>query len=100
MRTLIIVLALSLTAPLIATATPPEAEKVKAPEPIDVKNALCPVTGDEKAQENVFADYEGIRVHFCCPPCKAKFLKDPKKYLKVLGIEDVEKFKKEKAGAK
>ena len=99
MRNLILILALSFASPLMSRAAPPpEAEKVKAPDPIDVKNALCPVSGDEKAKADVFVDYEGVRVHFCCPHCKGTFLKDPKKYLKVLGIDDLEKFKK--AGGK
>ena len=101
MRTLILIVALALFTPVLASAAPPPEEaKVKAPEPIDVKNDLCPVSGDEKAKSDVFVDYEGLRVHFCCPPCKEKFLKDPKKYLKAMGIEDVEKYKKDKAGAK
>jgi YHS domain-containing protein len=31
-----------------------------------------------------FADYQGFRIHFCCHVCKAKFWKDPGKYVKAM----------------
>ena len=45
----------------------------------------CPVTGDKLKNHDVFIDYEGQRVYFCCPGCDKMFLKDPEKYLKKLG---------------
>jgi len=46
--------------------------------------ASCPVTGEEFtiAKNTVHAEYKGKHVYFCCPGCKAKFDKDPAKYLK------------------
>ena len=41
----------------------------------------CPVMGDD-IDKNVFTDYKGRRVYFCCTSCKAKFKEDPEKYLK------------------
>jgi YHS domain-containing protein len=43
----------------------------------------CPVMGG-KIDKQYFADYEGKRVYFCCPACKAEFEKDPAKYVKKL----------------
>ena len=40
----------------------------------------CPVMGG-KIDKNVYLDYEGQRIYFCCPSCKENFLKDPEKYL-------------------
>jgi YHS domain-containing protein len=45
----------------------------------------CPVLGD-KIDKNVYLDYEGQRIYFCCAGCKDTFLKDPEKYFKK--IED------------
>lgn len=43
----------------------------------------CPVMGGKINQE-LFADYEGKRVYFCCPGCPGKFNQDPEKYLEKL----------------
>ena len=32
----------------------------------------CPVMGS-KIDKNVYLDYQGQRVYFCCPSCKEKF---------------------------
>jgi YHS domain-containing protein len=32
--------------------------------------------------KNIYADYQGNRVYFCCPPCLKEFKKDPEKYVK------------------
>jgi len=41
----------------------------------------CPVRGNT-VNSNVYTDYEGKRIYFCCPPCIRSFLNDPQKYLK------------------
>jgi YHS domain-containing protein len=43
----------------------------------------CPVMGG-KVNQQVYADYQGQRVYFCCPACIEMFKKDPEKYLKKL----------------
>ena len=43
------------------------------------KGMICPVTG-EAANKEVFTDYMGQKVYFCCDHCKAAFEKDPAKY--------------------
>ncbi len=40
----------------------------------------CPVTG-EPIQQDVYTDYDGSRVYFCCSACIAKFKASPMKYL-------------------
>ena len=43
--------------------------------------AVCPVLGN-KINKNIYADYQGKRVYFCCSGCVAPFKKNPEKYLK------------------
>ena len=41
----------------------------------------CVVMGG-KINKDVYVDYEGQRVYFCCAACIDEFNKDPEKYLK------------------
>jgi YHS domain-containing protein len=43
----------------------------------------CPVMGG-LINKNIYADYQGNRVYFCCPPCLKEFKKNPEKYAKKL----------------
>ena len=45
-----------------------------------VEQTTCPVSGD-KIDKNVFVEYKGKKVYFCCAQCKAAFEKEPEKYL-------------------
>jgi len=49
----------------------------------------CPVMGG-KIDKNVYADYEGKRVYFCCTSCKQEFMKNPEKYIKKLEDQGVD----------
>ncbi len=40
----------------------------------------CPVMGGTVNKE-LYADYDGKRVYFCCPYCDGEFKKNPQKYL-------------------
>ncbi len=40
----------------------------------------CPVLGGNVDRE-VYVDYQGKRIYFCCKGCDAEFKKDPEKYL-------------------
>lgn len=42
--------------------------------------ALCPVMGAPINRE-IFVDYQGQRIYFCCPACIDLFKKNPEKYL-------------------
>lgn len=42
-------------------------------------NRVCPVTGDEVSPE-IFTEYEGKKVYFCCDDCVEKFQNSPEEY--------------------
>ncbi|MFH1943864.1 MAG: YHS domain-containing protein [bacterium] len=46
-----------------------------------LENVHCPVSG-KPANPEVFTEYQGKKVYFCCEGCKEKFLASPEKYLK------------------
>ena len=48
----------------------------------------CPVMGGDINKE-VYSDYEGKRVYFCCENCKGEFAKDPAKYIEKLEADGV-----------
>lgn len=48
----------------------------------------CPVLGGN-INKDVYADYQGKRIYFCCKGCDKEFEKDPEKYLKKLKEEGV-----------
>jgi YHS domain-containing protein len=49
---------------------------------------LCPVLGN-KIDKNVFVDYHGERIYFCCSGCINEFKKNPAKYLEKMKSEGV-----------
>jgi YHS domain-containing protein len=48
----------------------------------------CPVMGG-KINKNIYSDYQGNRVYFCCEMCIGEFAKDPEKYMKKLEEQGV-----------
>jgi len=58
-----------------------------APSASAVAHQTCPVMGG-KAKPDVYAQYEGRRVLFCCPSCIAVFEKNPEKHLDKLPPAD------------
>ena len=44
----------------------------------------CPILPNNPIDKNVFVEYKGKKVYFCCENCKAEFNKDPEKYVKDL----------------
>ena len=42
---------------------------------------VCPVLGN-KINKNIYTDYQGQRIYFCCPGCIDVFKKNPEAYLK------------------
>ena len=44
------------------------------------EQTLCPVMGNP-INKDVFVEYKGKKVYFCCPGCDEKFTADPEKYL-------------------
>ena len=53
----------------------------KKGETSTIKQENCPVMGN-KINKDIYTDYQGKRVYFCCTECKDTFSKDPEKYLK------------------
>jgi len=72
------VLALWLGALLLAGGT---VEAVGANASETDTNAICPVMEGNPVDPNIFVEYEGKRVYFCCNRCKALFSEDPAAYL-------------------
>jgi len=44
------------------------------------EQTTCPVMGGA-IDKNLFTEYKGKKVYFCCPDCKAKFEAEPEKYI-------------------
>lgn len=45
-----------------------------------VEQTMCPVMV-MAIDKNIFTEYRGKKVYFCCPSCKEAFEKEPEKYL-------------------
>ncbi len=56
-------------------------DAVAAPEQAQTTNVTCPVMIGYEVDPDIFTDYEGKRVYFCCLNCKVAFEKEPQKYL-------------------
>jgi YHS domain-containing protein len=50
---------------------------------IAAQQTICPVMGNQ-INKNIYVDYNGKRVYFCCPPCPSNFMKYPEAYLQRL----------------
>ncbi|MCJ7777006.1 MAG: YHS domain-containing protein [Sedimentisphaerales bacterium] len=61
-----------------ATAVKEEAKKTAAA--VEVEQTMCPVL-EAKIDKNIFTEYKGKKVYFCCADCKAKFEAEPEKYI-------------------
>lgn len=64
------------------TAEPAEmvgAAKAIVAEAIEQKT--CPIMAGNPIDKNLFTEYKGKKVYFCCPACKPKFEADPEKYI-------------------
>jgi YHS domain-containing protein len=73
---------------LIAVAGCKKSEPAAAPGPEAVAAAvidqkICPVMGGA-INKDIFTEYKGKKVYFCCPSCKGLFEKEPEKYVSKL----------------
>lgn len=75
---LTILIALFTVGPVMAAENAP-GEKVQT---------TCPVMGG-KINKDIYTDYKGERVYFCCEGCMPEFQKDPAKYVQKLENEGV-----------
>jgi YHS domain-containing protein len=58
-------------------AAPAETKEVASAA---VEQTMCPVM-EGPVNQNIFTEYKGKKVYFCCSDCKAKFEADPEKYI-------------------
>lgn len=54
------------------------------PEAVTTPQTLCPVMEGNPIDRNLYTDYQGERVYFCCSFCIDAFEKEPQKYLSKL----------------
>ena len=47
----------------------------------DNGQSVCPVMEGNPIDPNIFVEYQGKKVYFCCEDCKAKFQAEPEKYI-------------------
>jgi YHS domain-containing protein len=47
---------------------------------VDLRNTLCPVSGDKVEDSKLVEIYDGKVYHLCCSDCHTDFEKDPAKY--------------------
>ena len=45
-----------------------------------IAQTTCPVMDGNPIDKNVFTEYKGQKVYFCCQDCVAKFKAEPEKY--------------------
>ncbi len=45
-----------------------------------VEQTICPVI-EGPINKDIFTEYKGKKVYFCCESCKTEFEKDPEKYI-------------------
>jgi len=48
-----------------------------------IEQTICPVMAGP-IDKNIFVEYQGKKVYFCCEECKGKFEQEPEKYLSKL----------------
>jgi hypothetical protein len=54
------------------------------PSEAAIVQKTCPVMEGNPINEDIFVEYKGKKVYFCCPACIELFNKDPEKYVKNL----------------
>lgn len=49
-----------------------------------IEQTTCPIMDGNKINKDIFVEYKGKKVYFCCPACVEQFNKDPEKYISKL----------------
>jgi YHS domain-containing protein len=67
-------------------ADPDKYFKAAAAEGVLFQNIqkTCPISGEALTDHDVYTDFEGRRIYFCCMKCEKSFSADPQKYLKAM----------------
>ena len=69
-------------------AAAPKTAPASSPAAPGQPQTKCPVLGGNINQQ-IYADYKGKRIYFCCPGCDQEFKKNPEKYMKKLQEQGV-----------
>jgi YHS domain-containing protein len=81
---LLFVAAILLVGLVVLTGCEKKSEPAPGAETKDVsakiEQTTCPVMGGA-INENIFTEYQGKKVYFCCPPCAEKFKANPQEYI-------------------
>ena len=67
-----------------ATMTDKPAEMIDAAKAVVAKaneQKTCPIMPGNPINKNLFTEYKGKKVYFCCPGCEPKFKENPEQYL-------------------
>ena len=59
----------------------------------------CPVMAGNPVNTNIYVDYQGQRIYFCCRGCPPEFNKHPETYLKQMRDAGIAPADAPKAGA-
>ena len=61
-------------------AAPAVSQQISQAIQQEMANTICPVMG-EPVDKNIFVEYNGRKIYFCCKDCVKKFEENPEKYL-------------------
>jgi YHS domain-containing protein len=61
-------------------AMPMHEAEVKEVMAAAIEQTSCPIMGNP-INKDIFVEYEGKKVYFCCEGCKAKFEENPEQYI-------------------
>ena len=46
-----------------------------------IEQKTCPIMDGNPINKDIYTEYKGKKVYFCCPGCEEKFNADPEKYI-------------------
>lgn len=87
--TLAVLSSVGFVMPAMAHDEQPDSHTDAAQANPSIKQTHCPVTPTEEIDPEVYTDYKGQRIYFCCERCKVKFNKDPEQYVARLNTQQV-----------
>ena len=59
---------------------PAASTEMKETASVVIGQTICPIMGGA-VNKDIFTEYKGKKVYFCCAGCKEAFEKEPEKYL-------------------
>ena len=71
------------TEPAVPPAPATPVTEANATVSAAVEQTMCPVMGGP-INKDIFVEYQGKKVYFCCAQCKGEFEKESEKYLSKL----------------